>query len=130
MPPQTHADQDLPGQVAPDGNPAAATAEPGDRVSRRSLLRGAAGVGAVGLAATVGGAAFAAASSSAARPPAAGAAHDTARQDSASGQAGDHLVVYLRDAASGEFEVFNGTSQTRVHNPGLAAQLLNGLKTA
>ena len=39
-------------------------------------------------------------------------------------------MVYLRDAAAGEFEVFHGTRQVRVRNPRLAAQLLDGIATA
>ena len=48
----------------------------------------------------------------------------------AAANAGEPLVVYLSDTSSGEFEVFNGTSQVRVHNPRLVAQLLDGLQTA
>jgi hypothetical protein len=43
---------------------------------------------------------------------------------------GGPLVVYLRDTATGEFEVFNGTRQVRVRDPRLVAQLLDGLQTA
>jgi hypothetical protein len=39
-------------------------------------------------------------------------------------------VVYLRDAKSGEFEVFRGTQQVKVRNPRLVAQLLDGIATA
>ena len=38
--------------------------------------------------------------------------------------------MYLRDTATGEFEVFHGTSQIRIRNPRLVAQLLDGLQTA
>jgi hypothetical protein len=40
------------------------------------------------------------------------------------------LVVYLRDTAAGEFEVFHGTQQVKVRNPRLVAQLLDGIATA
>jgi len=96
------------------------------------VLRGAAGLGAAGLAAAAGAGAVVAAT----RPPsttprpatstAAVVAAGTATQ--ASG--GDPLVVYLRDAAAGEFEVFKGTRQVRVRNPRLVAQLLDGIATA
>jgi hypothetical protein len=123
MPPQTHADQPQPSE---DQSAQALPAVPADRVSRRSLLRGAAGAGAVGLAAAVGGAAFAAAHPAASQPAAADQ-HTPGRQAGADASA--PLVVYLRDTASGELEVFNGTTQTTIHNPGLVAQLA-GLKTA
>ncbi len=91
------------------------------RPSRRSILRGAAGAGVAGFAATAlaGTAlpAFAAASRSAV-PAARGAAGeedvDTAEQ----------IVVHVRDAKSGEIDVFRGTSQTRVHDHELAARLI------
>jgi hypothetical protein len=34
------------------------------------------------------------------------------------------VVVHLRDARSGEMEIFSGTSQTRVRDPELAARLV------
>jgi hypothetical protein len=91
------------------------------------VLRGAAGVGAVGIAAAAGGGAIFAATrpASAATRPApspAGAAPRTTD--------GEPLVAYLRDAATGEFEIFHGTRQIRVRNPRLAAQLLDGLAAA
>ena len=128
MPPQIHADQPQSSQheSSQDQSAHAVPAAPADRVSRRSLLRGAAGAGAVGLAAAVGGAAFAAAHPAASQPAAADQ-HTPGRQAGADASA--PLVVYLRDTKSGELEVFNGTSQTTIHNPGLVAQLA-GLKTA
>jgi hypothetical protein len=114
MPPQNQADQ-----AASDSG-----------VSRRSLLRGAAGVGAVGLVAATGaGAAFAATRPAAAARPTAAA--KPATLDAVTENAGrDPLVVYLRDIKTGEFEVFNGTSQVRVRSPRLVAQLLADLQTA
>jgi hypothetical protein len=121
MPPQIQADQAQPGRAQSERD---LTAEAADRVSRRSLLRGAAGVGAAGLAVAVGGAAFAAADQSSPRPA-------TTRQPAAFKETGQEpVVVYLRDIASGEFEVFNGVSQTTIRNPALAAQLLDSMKTA
>jgi DNA/RNA endonuclease YhcR with UshA esterase domain len=38
--------------------------------------------------------------------------------------------VYLRDATTGEFEIFRGTQQVKVRNPRLVAQLLDGIATA
>ena len=86
------------------------------RVSRRSVLQGAATAGAAGLAATALGAAVspaAAASESAPRGTGAGAAKP------ASGP----LVVHVRDARSGDIEVFSGTSQVRLRDKDLAARI-------
>ena len=84
-------------------------------LSRRSILRGAAGAGAAGIAAAAlaGTAmpAFAATS---------GAAHDT--KDRAT-DTSEQIVVHVRDARSGEIDVFRGTSQTRLRDPQLAARL-------
>ena len=110
MPPQTHADQ----------------SPPLGSLSRRSLLRGAAGVGAVSVAAAAGaGAIFAAAGPASA---ATGTHADTV-PDSGTHPAGDEpIVAYLRDAATGEFEVFHGTRQVRVRDRKLAVQLLNQVR--
>jgi len=83
------------------------------RVSRRSVLRGAAGAGAVGLAAAAGAGAVVAASpgTKAAGPAKAGP-----------------LVVYLRDATTGELEVFAGTSKVRFRDPALAARLARAVR--
>jgi anaerobic selenocysteine-containing dehydrogenase len=85
-------------------------------LSRRSILRGAAGAGAAGIAAAAlaGTAmpAFAAAS---------GPAHDT--KDPVT-DTSDQIVVHVRDARSGEIDVFRGTSQTRLRDPQLAARLV------
>ena len=105
--------------------------QPVPGVARRSVLRGAAGLGAAGLAVAAGAGAVVAATrpaSTAASPPprtAAGAA-GTAKPPGGA----DPLVVYLRDAAAGEFEVFHGTRQVKVRNPKLVAQLLDGIATA
>jgi hypothetical protein len=128
MPPQTHADQPRQAQPGSDAEPG--TAPLASPLSRRSLLRGAAGVGAVGFAAAAGaGAVFAAT-----RPADATRAADAGKA-ATTGTAppkanGEPLVVYLRDTSTGEFDVFNGTSQVRVRDPRLVAQLLDGLQTA
>ena len=88
------------------------------RLSRRSVLRGAAGAGAAGIAATAlaGSAvpAFAAAASRPARP---------AGAETKDAEATEQIVVHVRDVSSGEIDVFRGTSQIRVHNRELAARL-------
>jgi hypothetical protein len=105
-------------------DPAGLLAEPAAVVppglSRRRMLRGAAGVGAAGLAAAaVTGAvpaharAVTARSADPARPP----------EEAADSGPSEPLVVHLRDARSGELDVFSGVSHTRVHDPELAARL-------
>jgi nitrous oxide reductase len=86
------------------------------RLSRRSVLRGAAGAGVAGIAAsTLAGAAVPALA--AARPPARRAGAQPA-------DPADQVVVHVRDARSGEIDVFRGTSQTRLHDRDLAARLI------
>ncbi len=60
---------------------------------------------------------------SAAGRPAARAARgaDAGARDSA---VAEPIVVHLRDAASGEIDVFRGTSQVRLRDPELAARLV------
>jgi hypothetical protein len=100
--------------------------EPTAGPSRRSMLLGAGAAGAVGIAAaagvgTVGGGAAAATRPAADNRAAAGAEHSA-------GAAGAPLVVYLRDAASGEFDVFAGTSRTSIVDPDLAARLTHAVR--
>ena len=87
-------------------------------LSRRSILRGAAGAGAAGIAAAAfaGTAmpAFAAASGPAQN------IKDRAKDADTSEQ----IVVHVRNARSGEIDVFRGTSQTRLRDPELAARLV------
>ena len=94
---------------APEGTPR--------RLSRRSLLQGAATAGAAGLAATAIGAAAGPALAATSRPPAADQSHDTA------GTHAGPIMVHVRDARSGDIEVFAGTSQTRVRDKDLAARI-------
>ena len=108
----------------PPVDPAAAQERP-SHVSRRSLLRGAAiGAGAVGLA-TVAGITPALASPRTASRPAAGEAGPPAAASAASASP---IVVYLRDAASGELEVFAGDSLVRLHDPAIAARLSRAVR--
>ena len=86
------------------------------RPSRRSVLRGAAGAGVAGIAATALAGAAAPALAAASWPAAPAGTKDL---DSA-----EPIVVHVRDARSGEIDVFRGTSQTRVHDRELAARLV------
>jgi hypothetical protein len=98
--------------------------EPLPSLSRRSVLRGAAGAGVAGIAVTAltGAAGPAlAATARAARPAPRGAA---AKHADADADTAEQVVVHVRDARSGEIDVFRGTSHTSVRDPELAARLV------
>jgi hypothetical protein len=102
---------DLDRALVPDPRPAP---------SRRRVLLGAAGAGAVGLAAAAvasAGPAFADTSRAAAPP-----AHDAGDTRHDSGVS-EPVVVHLRDVRSGELDIFAGTTHTRLRDPDLAARL-------
>jgi hypothetical protein len=100
-------------------------------VSRRAMLRTAAGAGAAGLVA--GGAFAALPAAAAARPSRSQPSADRASRSAASTthdaavppdrEADGPLVVYVRDARTGEMDVFAGTTRTQLRDPELAAQL-------
>jgi hypothetical protein len=114
----------------PDRNKAAEAA----RLSRRSMLMGAAGAGAAGVAAATLGSAVLPALAAGAGPAAAGprAGRPAGPQQADSSQAdelsaadlAEPVVVHVRDAARGELEVFRGTSATRLQDRDLAARLV------
>jgi hypothetical protein len=108
----------LQSSAGPIAEPAVGQSVP---LSRRSVLRGAAGVGAVGLAAAGGVTAVA----------------GLTRQDAPAGQdtsaataavLGGPVMVYLHDASTGEMEIFAGTGQTSLRNPALVRELLRAIK--
>jgi hypothetical protein len=90
-------------------------------LSRRSVIRGAAGLAGAGLAAGAITGAIAA--------PAAAAARSARAVARATGDAsrGEPVVVHIRDVKSGEMDVFAGTSHARLTDPGLAARLVRGI---
>ena len=101
--------------------------------SRRALLRGATGAGVAGVAAsTLIGlpAAQALASPLRSAAPASGRGvtrqSATGQQVGGSGSASD-VVVHLRDARSGEMDIFSGTSLTRLRDPDLARRLIRAI---
>jgi hypothetical protein len=98
---------------------AAPAPDPGRRMSRRSLLQGAATAGAAGLAATAMGAAVSQAAAS--RRP------DLAQSHGPGQPPAGPIMVHVRDARSGDIELFAGTSQTRVHDKDLAARITRAL---
>jgi hypothetical protein len=106
--------------------------EPTAGPSRRSMLRGAGAVGAVGIAAAVGVGAAGGVAAAATRPAAGNRANtgnrSAARAEHSADAAGAPVVVYLRDAASGEFDVFAGTSRATIVDPDLAARLTRAVR--
>ena len=94
--------------------------EPANHLSRRSLLHGAAAAGAAGLAVTALGAGVSQAASASTPTSAAPAGSDV------KAPAGP-IVVHVRDAKSGDIEVFSGTSQTRLRDTDLAARITRAL---
>jgi hypothetical protein len=87
------------------------------RMSRRSVLRGAAGAGVAGLAAAALAGAPALAASRAPEPatPKLGRAEEP--------MASEPVVVHVRDLHTGQMDVYRGTSHVCIHNPQLAEQL-------
>jgi hypothetical protein len=98
------------------------------QLSRRSMLRGAAGAGAAGLAVSaLAGTALAgpalAATGPKAQRDAADAGPHAVPLDTEQLPAAEPLVVHVRDVRTGEMDVFRGTSHVRVRDRGLAADL-------
>jgi hypothetical protein len=100
--------------------------EPTAGPSRRSMLRGAGAAGAVGLAAAVGVGAASGVAAAATRPAADNRAAVGAERTADA--AGAPLVVYLRDAASGELDIFSGTNHTVIRDQALVARLTNAVR--
>jgi len=131
---------DMHGPSAPSG-PAGLAGPPGTadpdsrRPSRRALLRGATGVGAACAAATalsgIGGSALAARDKTGRRGDRGADAQDRTGRPADSGagtraaaEPAEQLVIHVKDAKTGQIDVFRGTSLTRVHDPELAARLV------
>jgi hypothetical protein len=97
-------------------------------VSRRAMLRTAAGASAASL---VAGGAFAALPAAAAsRPSRSEPSADRTRRSDASTpaahpdrEADGPLVIYVRDARTGDMDIFAGTTRTQLRDPELAARL-------
>lgn len=97
-------------------------------VSRRAVLRGAAGASAAGL---VAGSALTAlpamASARPAREPAGRPDRSATMTPDATADEGSNagpLVIYVRDARTGEMDIFAGTTRTRLRDPALAARFV------
>ena len=91
----------------------------GRRISRRSMLQGAATAGAAGLAATAIGAAASPALAATSRP--------SVRTGGDAAAPAGPIVVHVRNAKSGDIEVFSGTSQTRLRDTDLAARIARAI---
>jgi hypothetical protein len=87
------------------------------------MLRGAATAGAAGLAVTAMGVAASPARAAVSRPSSPNQAQDLGAAQSDTGP----IVVHVRDAASGDIEVFSGTSQTRLRDKDLAARIARAI---
>lgn len=89
--------------------------------SRRMVLRSAAGAGAAGVAATalssLGGPAYAAEARTDQEGRNADAHSASVAED------GEQFVVHVRDARTGQIDVFRGSSQIRLHDRNLARLL-------
>ena len=119
------------------GDHRADTPDPGGRppgqhapMSRRAVLRGAAGASAAGLVA--GSALTAVPAMASARPARPGQPAERPGQSAPApapaaaagpGSAEGPLVIHVRDARTGEMDIFAGTTRTRLVDPALAARL-------
>jgi hypothetical protein len=105
-----------------------AQSSPAEGVSRRSVIRGAATAGAAGLAATALGGALSPAASASTRASRASAASAASAQSGGEVKAAaGPIVVHVRNAKSGDIEVFSGTSQTRLKDTDLAARIARAI---
>lgn len=101
------------------------TDQSGQPASRRSVLRGAAGIGAATVFAEIGAAT---ALTGLAGP--ALAATDSNRRDRETGPEADHeggpdqVVVHVRDASTGHIELYSGTSQVHLRDKDLAERIV------
>jgi hypothetical protein len=89
--------------------------------SRRSVLKGAAGVGAAGIAATTLAGMVAPAASAAVRS-------HPAKAEAGEEASGEDFVVHVRNAATGELAIFHGTSETKVRDRALAARIVRATR--
>jgi nitrous oxide reductase len=93
--------------------------EQASRLSRRSMLRGAATAGAAGLAVTAIG--------SAASPAFAATNQSDRTQSRGEPRVAAPIVLHVRDAKSGDIDVFSGTSKTRLRDKDLAARIARAI---
>jgi nitrous oxide reductase len=101
--------------------------EPAERMSRRSLLQGAAAAGAAGLAVTALGAAVSPAAAAASTASSANTASSAPASGDLKAAPSGPIVVHVRNAKSGDIEVFSGTSQTSLRDKDLAARIARAI---
>jgi hypothetical protein len=110
-------------KIPAESGPSGSSGSSGFRLSRRSLLQGAATAGAAGLAATAIGAAASPALAATGQPAASAGARSGGEGPAHSGP----IVVHVRNARSGDIEVFSGTSQNRLRDKDLAARIARAI---
>jgi hypothetical protein len=94
-------------------------------VSRRFVLRGAAGAGAAGMAvAALGGTAGPASATVTSSSRATADLRGPVDGEAADETADETIVVHVRDAVAGELDIYRGTTQTRLLDRELAARLV------
>ncbi|HLK01855.1 MAG TPA: hypothetical protein VKU39_18390, partial [Streptosporangiaceae bacterium] len=93
---------------------------------RRTLLRTGAAAGAAGIAAgSLGVAAVTSGASSSGASSAGAASADSAGAPAASGQ--DPIVLHVRDARTGEVEIFTGSTVVRVRDSVITSRISSAL---
>ncbi|HUC57523.1 MAG TPA: twin-arginine translocation signal domain-containing protein [Streptosporangiaceae bacterium] len=102
----------------PDLDDSAATA--GNSPSRRSVLKGAAGVGAAGLAATT--------LAGMVTPTASAAADGQPKHEAREATSSEAIVVHVRNAATGELAIYRGEGETEIHDRALAARIVRAAR--
>lgn len=118
MPPQT---------PAPASQPVSApqpTQVP--QTSRRSVLRGVAGIGVVGVAAAIGAGAAVAIDKPGTLKPASKKVMAPMEANAIKGP----IVIYIADTTTGVFDAYGGTGGSQIRNPALVKQILANIKSA
>lgn len=123
-----HIEQALTAAVPPPAVPVPPPAPAqGPAPTRRSILRGVAGIGVVGAAAAVGAGA-AIRLDKPAEPTLKPVGKPVAMAPMAPSAMAGPLVVYVADTTNGLLDVYGGTGATQIRNPALVRQLLANLK--
>jgi hypothetical protein len=90
-------------------------------VSRRLMLKGAAGAGVAGIA--LGGMAVSGSGRARTSSPASLEGRGPAESEAAGEATSEAIVVHVRDVAAGEIDIYRGTTETRLLDRELAARL-------
>jgi hypothetical protein len=130
MPAQNQFHQAPPDYDQPDPGSEHGTAQEQSRMSRRGVLRGVVGVGAVGLAAAAGAGVAVVATQPSSQTNLPPTGKPVAMAPMAPNAVAGPLMVYLADTTTGEFDVYGGTGAVRIKNPALVSQLLKNVQLA